>query len=267
MVEERLAGRHGPARGSACSPTTHPRRMARAGRHSDPAISWVCHWRDAFTLDACFGLSIRKNLGPRDEVLLLRGHGSLAAAYALAEERARGDLLVFCHEDVFLKPGWRAGFLAAVGLVEQQDPAWGVLGAWSVTMTRTDPAEPYRTVFFGNVRDTMAHYRAGVPEDAESHQVFVRPVGAVDALLVAKPRGGPAWDPKVPGFHGAVEDVCLRAHHDRRGVWGMAVYTEHWCRPFDLEGEGYQDAKAYLLGKWRQSVLTTCGAWAYEPLG
>src|SRR5262249_43861181 len=64
------------------------------------------------------------------EVILQTGYYSAATAYNAGIEKAKSDVLVLVHQDVFLPPGWLDQLQRALKEVEAKDPKWAVAGVW-----------------------------------------------------------------------------------------------------------------------------------------
>src|SRR5690348_9415030 len=65
-----------------------------------------------------------------NEVLIERGHAGAALAYNAAIAKAKTDLVVFIHQDMYLPERWPLDLDGAIQTLERSDPHWGVLGVW-----------------------------------------------------------------------------------------------------------------------------------------
>ena len=100
-----------------------------------PAISVVCAVNDREVL--CKNLLLSPLLGNTEscEFIEVTGHLSAGTAYNEGIRRARHDILVFAHQDVFLPQSWQRRFEGALAYLESVDPKWGVLGCWGQTQS------------------------------------------------------------------------------------------------------------------------------------
>lgn len=222
-------------------------------------LSIICHYNDRTELEE----KLLKSMTEPHQLIVRRGFRNITQAYIYAEQEATGDYLVFAHQDVGLPTPWLKRCEVILRELTQFDPSWGVagvIGTWANDLGQQQ--------YFGNVRDTF-EYRQFGSTAARWHRVQT-----LDGMLVILRRSHdpvrripPCWDPKVPGFHGYAEDLCLSAWNAARPVYALNLYTEHWCDHTDLEtNNGYQAARQYVTEKWRdklsgKAIVTTTGIW------
>lgn len=175
---------------------------------------------------------------------------SAAQALNLGWARARGDLVVFCHDDVVFPPDWLRWLREGIERVEALDGGapWAVLGP----MGRAGKA--WRG-------------RASGPDGVETlHPPLPAAVETLDELCLIVPRSLPLrFDEALGGFHLYGVDLCIAAIEAGRSVWAIEAPLQHFSstrhRPPD-----YHVVKRRLQRKWRwgrrrvgRSVGTTCG--------
>ena len=52
-------------------------------------------------------------------------YNSISELYAECLDRARNDLVLFVHQDVFLPHDWEERFFASLAELQKRDPDWG----------------------------------------------------------------------------------------------------------------------------------------------
>jgi len=68
-----------------------------------------------------------------DRIVAQEGFLSASIAYNDAIDKAKTDLIVFAHQDVYFPREWLADLDRSLKLLEKSDPNWGVLGCSGVT--------------------------------------------------------------------------------------------------------------------------------------
>lgn len=191
-----------------------------------------------------------------DEIIIMFDQTSLASAYAHGEKVARNDVLVFVHQDVEMPNGWRRMLEAQMKVVERRDSKWGVLGLFGA-----------RWEWSGDELRGITTMGRGSDLGMEwGNHPLPEPVDALDSMLVVKRRGAPKFDPKVPTFHGAVEDLCMAVKDSGRSVWAIEAPVKHWSNP--RAGKGIeaelQKCARYLVRKWKSDVPSSTRIWEHS---
>jgi hypothetical protein len=173
---------------------------------------------------------------------------SSPAALNQGWERARAEILVFCHEDVVFPRDWLTKLRAAVQAVGEREGEWAVLGPMGRAGKR----------FFGRALDSEGRpaYFGSLPALVET----------LDEFCLVVPRALPLrFDARLGGHHLYGADLCLQALE--AGYLNYAIdapcrhdsATRH--RPLD-----YHPIKRRLQRKWMfrrrrvgRSIGTTCG--------
>lgn len=180
------------------------------------------------------------------EVLLQRRFVSAAAAYNSAIHKAKSDLLVFVHQDVYLPEGWLMTAQGAVDVVSKTDPDWGVLGCWGIRPS----GERAGFLYDGAWRRVRgSQFEGGL--EVESLD---------EAVLVLRKSSGLRFDAKLAGFHMYGTDICLEARQRGMKCYAIAAFCIHNTNQYGMLP--WQFWKAYLAmrRKWKRQlpIRTTC---------
>ena len=147
-----------------------------------------------------------------DRIIVQEGFSSAAAAYNDAIERAKTDLIVFAHQDVYFPEGWLDDLDRSLKILERSDPDWGALGGWGV-----------------NNQGLQAGYLYSVGLGVLG-KPFVQPV-AVDTLdeyfLIMRKSSGLRFDPNLPHFHFYGTDICLSARKKKKSCYAISAFSIH----------------------------------------
>jgi GT2 family glycosyltransferase len=180
------------------------------------------------------------------EVILQTGYASAASAYNDAIQRAKTDLLVFIHQDVYLPEGWFASVRKALDLLYLVDPDWGVAGVWGVTK-EGGPA--------GYINWTGARGAVGKPFDG------VLEVEALDEIvLIIRKSSGLRFDGQLPGFHMYGTDLCLEARRHEMKCYAINAFCIHNTNLFKLLPLAFWRSYFFIRWKWKSElpVVTPC---------
>src|SRR5215831_4558017 len=79
------------------------------------------------------------------QILVQKSFSSATKAYNDAIDRARNDLIVFCHQDIFLPESWLNQLHNAIRQLEILDPNWGVIGPGGITRDGRGQGHLYST--------------------------------------------------------------------------------------------------------------------------
>lgn len=170
---------------------------------------------------------------------------SAAEALNLGASRSSGNLLVFCHQDVYFLKKW-VNFLADQLL--KVDNNWGVLG-------------PVGSRLSDGKREKAGHYYAERKFSFDSKNLPIEVQSLDECCLIVKSDAFRAkdlmFDERYPGFHIYGLDICLQSIHS--GLKNYAIDA-----PIRHEGEGVRDKSfwnnvAELRIKWDE-VFDDIGA-------
>lgn len=179
-----------------------------------------------------------------DRIIVQEGFSSASLAYNDAIERAKTDLIVFAHQDVYFPEGWLVKLNESLEILETVDPNWGVLGGSGTTSRGVWAAFLY-SAGLGIV---------GAP--------FKRPV-AIDTLdeylLIIRKSSGLRFDPALPHFHFYGTDICLSARKKGMTCYVVSAFCIHNTSYGYIAPEFY---KSYwdIKTKWKEflPIQTPC---------
>ncbi len=180
------------------------------------------------------------------EVILQSGFASAAAAFNSAMQRAKADIIVFVHQDVYLPEGWVDRVRKAIEVIGAFDPNWGVLGIWGVG---NDGA------FAGHLHWTGVEGTAGKRFDGG---IEVETLDEV--LLIVRRSSGLLFDELLPGYHMYGADICSEA--GRRGIkcYAISAFCIHNTDNYKMLPLQFWRAYLFMRSKWKSQlpIRTTC---------
>lgn len=173
---------------------------------------------------------------------------NLSAAAALNQglNDAKGDIVVFCHQDVKFSKNWLDKLTKQISIVESKEKNWGILGSYGVDV---------KGRFVGNVVD---------PHNSPPSRKLPVQVQSLDEhCLIIRKNSRLCFDEELGGFHFYGADICLQARQKGMKCYAIDACVEH------LSG-GKEDANFYLMAekfcrKWKNIptapdiIETTCG--------
>ena len=77
------------------------------------------------------------------EIIVQERFASATKAYNDALSRSSNDLIVFCHQDMYLPEGWLNDLRRELNYLASSDPNWGVLGCAGITVD----SQPWRYLY------------------------------------------------------------------------------------------------------------------------
>jgi len=179
-----------------------------------------------------------------DRIIVQEGFSSAAIAYNDAIDRAKTDLIVFAHQDVYFPDDWLANLEHSLQLLKLSDPDWGVLGCAGANNRGLFAAHLY-SVGLGMV---------GAP--------FERPV-PIDTLdefvLILRKSSGLRFDPTLPHFHFYGTDICMSARKDNRKCYVISAFSVHNTSYGTLSPEFFR-CYWHIKARWAEylPIQTTC---------
>jgi hypothetical protein len=179
-----------------------------------------------------------------EQVILQEKFASASLAYNDGIEKAKTDLIVFAHQDVYFPEDWLASLNRSLDELDRTDPNWGVLGGWGVDNKGLQAGFLY-SVGLGIL---------GAP--------FDRPA-AIDTLdeyfLILRKSSGLRFDSGLPGFHFYGTDICMSARKKGKRSYAICAFAVHNTSYSPLPADFYEyywDIKK----KWREflPIQTPC---------
>lgn len=177
----------------------------------------------------------------------------LAAVYGKGLERAKHDVVVFVHPDVYLPPFWEERIERRLKEIESFDKKWAFVG-------NACAGGPFGVCDFGVSRcffeprfpDTTCRF----PDEN---------------LLIINRRSGLRWDHMYPSHHGFGALLSLEAEHrnlkgygvdyavtlhkwrDRHGQLLNFSMSGNWMKRYEMEKEGVQAMLSkYFTRRWKK---------------
>jgi hypothetical protein len=177
------------------------------------------------------------------EVMLQKGYGNAAEAYNRAIDRARTDIVVFVHQDVYLPGSWLAALKKSLAVLSQHDPRWAVLGVWGVTRDGHE---------VGHV------YCAGVQRTLGGEFTGIKEVQSLDELLlVVRKSSGVRFDVRLNGFHLYGTDICLEAKARGMKSYAISAFCLHNTNGYRMLPLDFWKAYFFLRRKWASELPIT----------
>jgi glycosyltransferase involved in cell wall biosynthesis len=165
---------------------------------------------------------------PGVEVILQRGAPSAAKAYNDAIERARHDVVVLAHQDVYIPNGWELRLYEQIARIGND---WGVLGVFGVTESGV-----HRGRVWCSANAQEFDHRVEAPTPAISFDELV---------LIVRRDADLHFDERLPGFHMYGTDIAQRARAAGLGAFIIDAPVIHNSLPVRGLGGGY--AAAYRV--------------------
>jgi hypothetical protein len=184
--------------------------------------------------------------GPHDhQILVQENFASAAKAYNDAIERSTNDLIVFCHQDIFLPERWLSQLDEALAYLEAEDPIWGVLGCYGETLNDNG-----RGYVYSSGLGTM-----GKPFEHPA------PVQTLDEIvLILRKSAGLRFDEQLPHFHLYGTDICLRAAAVGMNSYAISAFCIHNTHQSLILPKEFYDCCRHIRRVWKDSlpIQTTC---------
>jgi len=170
-------------------------------------------------------------------------------------ERAVGEIVVFCHQDVIFPPNWVNMLNDQISIVTKINKNWGVMGLFGITANGKQA---------GHVIDRFGYFFCP-PLPCE--------VMSLDELcLIIRKSSGLRFDERLGGFHFYGADLCLQAK-----VKGLPNVAIDACVQHLGQGnvnEDFRNIAKKLYKKWSNNndcpfpfIQTTCGIFKLKSGG
>jgi SAM-dependent methyltransferase len=181
-------------------------KSASASQNTRPLTFVACVSNEAI-LQANLLSSPCLRSGTPHEVLLVRNCRSAAEGLNEGIRRAKHDVAVCVHQDVYLPGGWVERFWQQYDLAQERFSPLGVLGVYGIHREGAYMARVGCVVD----RDHVLKEPEPLPASVDS----------LDEILLAIPKGVPLeFDPAL-GFHFYGTDICIAAK--RKGLQAVAI--------------------------------------------
>ena len=182
------------------------------------------------------------------EVLTRRGFSSAAQAYNSGKEASASDVIIFAHQDVYFPQCWFESLARSITAISAQDPDWGVLGVFGISLSGAEAGHLYST----GLRRVL-----GCPFEGP-----IKVSTLDEVVLVVRRSSGLQFDEKLPGFHLYGADICLEAQLKGLKCYVISAFCVHNSNGLDQLPPAYSRAYFYLRDKWRNQlpIRTPCMA-------
>ncbi len=192
----------------------------------------------------------------RHEVLEFRQCATAADGLNAGIGRARGDLVVLVHQDVYLPKGWVRRLSAQWRRAQRSGGTVGLAGVFGVADRRV----PFDAIGHVVHRERLL-----------AHGTLPADVDGLDELLMVVPRGTTLRADPALGWHLYGTDLALQAHRADQRV----VVLDALCHHNSLTGRvpvGYRASERVLAQKWRATLpihtnLSSIGEWLLDGSG
>lgn len=186
------------------------------------------------------------DIDDRCQLVLTRGYSTAGQAYNEGIAKAKNEILVFAHQDVYLPQGWLNCLGRSLAQLDDRDPNWGVLGVCGVANSSD---------LSGHVYSTGLHRTLGAP--------FDRPIECLtldEMLLIIRRSSGLMFDERLPGFHLYGTDICLEARGRSLKSYVIPAFCIHNSNGIVRLPKTFWKAYLYLRRKWwkRLPISTPC---------
>jgi hypothetical protein len=183
---------------------------------------------------------------PHDhQILIQERFCSAAEAYNDAIEKSVNDIIVFCHNDIFLPEAWLSDLECALNSLETADPNWGVLGCSGITREQ---------------RHWRYLYSSGLGICGEPFE-HPEPVQTLDEIvLILRKSSSLHFDELLPHFHLYGTDICLRAAKYGMKSYAISAFCIHNAHQSLILPPEFYDCCKYIRRVWTEylPIQTTC---------
>jgi hypothetical protein len=212
---------------------------------STAKVTFVVAVNDRKLFDANF-LASPCLRGHQNHELLIQEHfDSAPKAYNDAINRSANELIVFCHQDIFLPEAWLSDLQRAVDYLQAADPNWGVLGCSGITVDR----DHWRYLYSSGL---------GVSGKPLAQP---QPVQTLDeVVLVLRKSSGLKFDEQLPNFHLYGTDICLRAAARGMTSYAISAFCIHNTHQSLILPKEFYTCCQHIRKVWKTSlpIQTTC---------
>lgn len=179
------------------------------------------------------------------QVIVQKAFSSATRAYNDALGRSVNDLVVFCHQDIYLPEGWIQDLQQALAYLSERDPNWGVLGCSGITVDH----HHWRYLYSSGVGVSGSPLES--PKEVQTLD---------EVVLILRRSSGLKFDEELPHYHLYGTDICMQAAQKGMKSYAISGFCIHNTnQPLVLPNEFYQSCQ-HIRRSWRNSlpIQTTC---------
>jgi len=175
--------------------------------------------------------------------LIQENFTSAARAYNQAIDKSLNDLIVFAHQDMVFPKSWLSDLESAISILDKDDPHWGVLGCYGVTVDGEGRGYVYSFDIHGAPFNRPA------------------PVQTLDEIvLIFRKSSGLRFNESIPHFHLYGADICLSAQKQGMGCYAISAFCVHNAQQSFIHPPEFYKCYWHFKRIWKESlpVQTTC---------
>jgi len=201
-------------------------------------ISFVTCVNDFELYEKCVVSSIEKRAVSHEIELIpidnTTSKYSAPQALNLGLDKGKGEIIVYCHQDVVFPPNWLEMLQDQIAKVDELQEEWGVLGTFGISL---------KGRYVGNVCDPHNNMPSiDLPCQVQSLD---------EHCLIIRRDSGLSFDENLAGFHCYGTDLCLQAMAKRMNNYAIDARLTH-LSPGNKDSSFYE--MAGLLEKKWQSI-------------
>ncbi len=190
-----------------------------------PMLTFVATCNDPELLENNFEASPTLRNPRIAQVIIQKGFKSAALAYNDAIDKAKTDLIVFAHQDVYFPEAWLKDLDRALLILEEKDPNWAVLGCYGIDR-KGEGVGYVHSVGLGVL---------GCP--------FLEPVPVIsldEFVLIVRKSANVRFDATLPHYHFYGTDICLAARKKGLNNFAISAFTVHNTKLVPLPKEFFE---------------------------
>lgn len=212
-------------------------------------FSIICVYNNPDMLEGCLQKSLNGQDAQYELISIDNTQGrftSAAEALNCGADKAKGEYLMFVHQDVSFSTNWLSDVLDQISRVGEISKQWGVLGLMGVRV---------KGGFLGHIIDLHGHlYNPPLPGEVASLD---------EVCLIIRKDSGLRFDESLGGFHLYGADLCLQAAVKGLSSYAINACVQHLGR--GIMGPDFWATTERLYAKWKVNdcpisvIETTCG--------
>jgi hypothetical protein len=179
----------------------------------------------------------------RHDLTIVENARSAAAGLNECLRRAKRDIVVLVHHDVYLLPAFETQLEYALRSVEERDPDWGVIGVAGARLR--DGILSYHGCLFDGTVPQRWGYPWKLPIEVDTLD---------ELLLVVRRSAQLEFDETIPGFHGYAAQISLAAKRKNLRTYAVLADCEHHSKSSGwTPDEEYIFTHAYVAQRWSEA--------------
>lgn len=170
------------------------------------------------------------------QLIIQKNYSSVCKAYNDAITKAKENILLFVHHDVYLPKTFFNELTQSINNLNNKN--WGVLGVAGCTRARNK----YGFVKSGNSIYGKKHELPAVVDTLD------------ELLLIIKKDSNLYFDENIPSaYHMFGADICMQAQEKNMQNFAILAYCEHRHKKMILDSSFYKSAD-YIKQKWKHKL-------------